>query len=189
MSTIYDLVYLEAGTKDLKDYLLYKDLFWPLSAAPPAGEPNYPRLTLGNLRLAQARLRGYAASRQLDARQERDYERLNREIETVKGKWRTAWEEKAGREFASRLRQWGHYLDEVHNKKESHAPYYANETRARAILELLRADLGREGDPKLAALDAVLRALLAPGEFVWEGGVQAGFPREDFWFLYGGIKE
>lgn len=189
MSANYDLRYLEAGVEELKDYLLYKDLFWPLSAVSPAGEPGYPKLTLGNLLIAQARLRGYAAKRQLDTQQQADYERVEGEIEAVKRKWQAAWEEKAAHEFTSRLRQWGHYLDELHKKKDNHAPYYSNEVRLRAILQLLSADLGKETPPELTSLDAVLQALLAPGEFVWEEAVQAGFPQEAFWFLYGDIKE
>lgn len=188
MTINYDLRYLEAGVEELKDYLLYKDLFWPLSATPPTGEPSYPKLTLGNLLIAQARLGGYAANRQLDAKQQADYERIEREIEAVKRKWRAAWEEKAEHEFTSRLRQWGHYLDELHKKKDSHAPYYPNEVRLRTILQLLSADLEKGAHPELISLDVVLQSLLTPGKFVWEEAVQAGFPQEAFWFLYGDIK-
>jgi hypothetical protein len=30
-----------------------------------------------------------------------------------------------------------------------------------------------------------LRGTLMPAGFIWEGDIQAGFPREKYWFLYG----
>jgi hypothetical protein len=41
----------------------------------------------------------------------------------------------------------------------------------------------------LHSLDQILRAVLAPGEFVWEPELQAGFPAEEDWYLYGRLKK
>ncbi|HEY5573072.1 MAG TPA: hypothetical protein VIK64_08690, partial [Anaerolineales bacterium] len=54
-SAEYDLGYLRAAVAALEDYLMSNELYWPIGAASPAGEPDYPRLTLGGLLLAQKR--------------------------------------------------------------------------------------------------------------------------------------
>lgn len=54
-SAEYDLGYLKAGISALENYLLSNDLYWPVGASSPSGEPAYPRLTLGGLLLAQKR--------------------------------------------------------------------------------------------------------------------------------------
>ena len=64
-----DRAYLEAGIPELGDYLLSKELYWPISAR----GYNLPRLTVGGILLAQTRLgaRGGRIEKlatQLDAR-------------------------------------------------------------------------------------------------------------------------
>lgn len=186
-----DLAYLRAASESLKDYLLSNELFWTLNLGSMPGQPSSPKLTLGNLRLAQARLGAHRAAGTLEPDQESDLVHLERKIETLRAKWRSAWEEKAGREFVSRLRQWGHYLDEVGDKPERHAVYYPSEVRLRVLLEVLQGDLGAEPPAEvglLPHLDARLRGVFKQGDFTWSPGLAGGFPEGMFWFLYGGIE-
>ena len=53
-SFAYDLGYLRAGLELLEAYLLAEDVFWPIDASPPEGEPEYPRLTLGGTYFASS---------------------------------------------------------------------------------------------------------------------------------------
>ena len=133
-----DRKYLEAALPELQTYLLSDTLFYPLTHP-------LPRLTLGGLLLAQRRLHAYEDVSPLDLR-----------LDTLRSKWRVAWEQKAIQEVAIRLTLWGNYLKE-HRNNEELGDYYSHEVRLRVILGLLSAELGSEPD-ELIALDQLLRA-------------------------------
>lgn len=175
-STDQDLAYLEAGIPELETYLLSDELYWPISAR----GYNLPRLTLGGLLLAKARLQA----------QGEPVQALVNQLEAVRAKWRVAWETKAGREFQSRFGLWSNYLSDYRHNPEGHADSYPHEVRNRAMLQLLQPELpaGLPERESLASLDSALRGSLVPGSFIWEPEVQAGFPREEYWFLYGTLK-
>ena len=168
-----DRAYLEAGIPELGDYLLSNELYWPITAR----GYDLPRLTIGGLLLAKARL---------ESRGER-IEALVAQLEAVRSKWQVAWETKAGREVQARMRLWSNYLTDYRHNPEGHAYAYSHEVRYRVMLHLLLGEFpalpaGYEG---LAQLDVLLRANLLPGDFVWEADLQPGFSREVYWFLYG----
>jgi len=171
-----DRAYFEAGIPELGNYLLSKELYWPISAR----GYDLPRLTIGGILLVQTRL---------EARGER-IEKLATQLDALRSKWRVAWETKAGREFQSRFGLWNNYLADYRHNPEGQADAYAHEVRYRVMLQLLLGELSapppeREG---LLQLDGVLRASFSPGDFIWEADLQAGFPREVYWFLYGKLK-
>lgn len=183
----YDLRYLEASLPELQAYLLSGELYWHLEVLPPPGEPAYPRLTLGNLLLSARRLSGLSLDSALSTRRLR----LETRLESEQSRWRSAWSQKAAREFASRLRQWGSYLEEYRRQPENQAAYYPYEVRLRLLLALLAA--ASDAIPPaelelLEGLDALLRAALLPGEFTWEPELSASFPPELYWYLYGSLK-
>ncbi len=181
-------IYLQAGLKEAERYLLSNDLFWQLNIAPAPGEPSYPNLTLGGLHLYQAFARPLA----ITASQIADLQKIEMQIDTTRTRWRVAWERKAAWEFESRLRQWGNTIKEIRVDPEEHAGYYRYEVRWRVLLEFLRAEI-REIDPAhiehLDSLDLLLRALFAPGDFIWEPDFANGFPAGKYWYLWGQLKE
>jgi hypothetical protein len=184
----YDLGYLRAGINTLESYLLSQDLYWSLDASPPSGELPYPRLTLGTLLLAQARLRAAP----LSFSQEGDLIRLDAQIDAARTRWRVAWGRKAGREFHAFLNLWRDFLEEYRRTPGENVNRYAYEVRRRAILDILSDE--DEGIPAeerklLTALDRLLRAMLLPATFVWEAELAAGFPPQKYWYLYGRLKE
>jgi hypothetical protein len=168
-----DRAYLEAGIPELQSYLLSDELYWPVSAR----GHNLPRLTIGGLLLANARLQ--ARGEPVDA--------LMSRLEAVRSKWRVAWETKAGREFRSRFGLWGNYLADYRQNPEGHADSYPHEVRNRVMLELLRSELPADLPEReaLSSLDTALQSSLLPADFVWESDLQPGFHRETYWFLYG----
>jgi hypothetical protein len=113
-------------------------------------------------------------------------------MEATHMRWRVAWERKASWEFKSRLRQWGNFLKEVRVDPEDHIGYYRYEVRFRVMIDFLKPDI-RDVDPsyleQLDSLDLLLRALFAPGDFIWEPELQKEFPADDFWYLWGVLKE
>jgi hypothetical protein len=180
--------YLEAGIKEAERYLLSKNLFWTLNVIPVLGETGYPSLTLGSLLL-------YKVHAKLLARtpaQETAYQQIELQFNAIYTQWRVAWEKKSTWEFKSRLRQWGNFLKEIRVDPEDHIGYYRYEVRLRVILDLLRPYL-RELDPAhqehLESLDILLKALFAPGKFIWEPELASEFPVKDYWYLWGLLKE
>jgi hypothetical protein len=171
-----DRAYLEAAIPELKDYLLSDEVYWPVTAR----GYELPRLTIGGLLLAQARL---------EARGGR-IESLVTQLGALRSQWRVAWETKAGRGFQSRLRLWGNYLTDYRHNPEGNADAYPHEVSNRVMLQLLLAELPAPASERedLAPLDGALQAGFVPGEFMWESDLQSGFPREDYWFLYGKLR-
>ena len=181
-------VYLQAGLREAERYLLSNELFWPLNIAPAAGAPAYPNLTLGGLLLYRAYARTSAAGGSQDAL----FRAIEIEIETIRSRWRVAWEQKAAWEFESRLRQWGNVLKEIRIDPEDNIPYYRYEVRLRVLLHLLQAEIkavDSAHQEHLDSLDVLLRALFAPGDFIWAPELAASFPVTDFWYLWGLPKE
>ncbi len=171
-----DRAYLEAGIPELEDYLLSNELYWPITAR----GYDLPRLTIGGLLLAQARL---------EARRER-IEALVAQLDAVRSRWRAAWETKAGREVRSRFGLWSNYLADYRHNPEEHADAYPQEVRYRVMLQILLAELPAPPaeQESLSQLDGLLRASFSPSGFVWEVDLQPGFPREVYWFLYGKLN-
>jgi hypothetical protein len=157
-----DLQYLDAGLRELQDYLLSKVLYWPLSAP-----SSLPSLTLGGLLLARQRLGPRADSQAV-------------QVESLHSKWRTAWDAKASHEVRARGDLWRNYLQDYRESPESHVGEYAQQVRNRAMLALL----GEESNP----FDEFVKSKFVPGDFIWESECAQNFPRDAFWFLFGKLK-
>jgi len=175
-TTEKDKAYLEAGIPELGDYLLSKELYWPISTH----GYDLPRLTIGGILLAQARL---------DAHGER-IESLVAQLDGVRSRWRVAWETKAGREVGARMRLWSNFLADYRHNPYQHADAYPHEVGYRVMLHLLMAELPIPPAEQAALfqLDGTLRASLIPGDFTWDAGLEAGFPRDVYWYLYGKLR-
>ena len=175
-STEKDKKYLEAGIPEFGDYLLSKELYWPISAR----GMSLPRLTIGGILLAMARE---------DARR-KNIESFRIQLDGVRTKWRVAWETKAGREVGARMRLWSNYLADYRHKPEAHADAYPHEVSYRVMLNLLLAELPNPPAEQeaLSQLDGLLRSRLIPSGFLWDSNLQVGFPREVYWYLYGKLK-
>lgn len=183
----YDLRYLQAGADQLEAYLLAPDLYWSIGVGAPKGEPPYPQLTLGGLLLARQRL---GATAQTPAQQS-DLIRLERQLETLSHRWRTAWGKKARQDFHARLKLWRDFIEEYREKPAAHYDRYAYEVGRRAQLHLLAPeaiDLPPAELNALAGLDKLLRAVFIPGGFVWEASLASSFPPDTYWFLYGSLR-
>ena len=182
----FDLDYWRVCIEDLKDYLLSDHLFWPLSARPSGSGISFPQLTIGGMLLTRAR--AFARAGQAE---KSGLIPLDQEMGAIRDRWRSAWNRKAGREFTSRLRQWGNYLEDYRGDPENQAGYYAQEVRLRVILQLLQAEgidlQSGEGD-LLQAMDKRLRAKFLSGGFIWKETLSLSFPEENFWYLYGKLR-
>jgi hypothetical protein len=131
---------------------------------------------LGNLLLAKVKLQATGGESDLITK-----------IAAIKKEWHSAWQQKAKREFASRLRQWAQYLAELSEHPARFATQYKSEVRVRTLLELLASEApGLSG--QLTAADSTLKALTASSDFVWGADVEAAFPKGKYWFLWVKVK-
>lgn len=179
-----DWAFIRAAVDSLQDYLLSSELYWPLFVHPREKiTGNLLQLTLGNLILTQARLKGYPWSEgQLSELAE-----ANAKIARVKEKWKTAWMNKAVREIPARLKLWRDYVDDLCDQPRLKAANYPFQVRWRTVLDFLshesagrpEADLGH-----LFEVDLRLKKICQPGSFVWETELELAFPKERFWYLY-----
>lgn len=171
--------YLEAVLPELPDFLLSKDIYWP--AGPRITGPSrsqFAQLSLGNIRLAEARLKASGASA--------SNADLIAAIDQINDRWRSNWSKKAALEFSGRLRMWKDRLEEL--LRDPSPVYYRYEVRLRVILALLAEDvlagIPLQEQEYLAGLDARLSGASVKAGFIWEPAQQAGFPEETYWYLY-----
>ena len=192
----YDLRYLKAGVEELEQYLLSSQLYWPVHVVTPTGETPYPRLTPGELLLAREKLRAHSLdflstspgyNNEVTSPVQAKIDRLEGDFEVIRSKWRGNWGKKAAQDFSSRLALWRNFLGDYRKVPDDQAPFYAYEVRTRVILQLLEPEAvgipAAELDMR-TGLDTLLRAILVPGEFIWEAALEAGFPKAAYWYLY-----
>jgi hypothetical protein len=113
-------------------------------------------------------------------------------MKTYRSRWQVAWERKASWEIGSRLRQWENVLKEIRLDPEEHLDFYRYEVRWRVLIQLLLSELKEleiAQQEQLNGLDLLLRALFAPGDFIWEPELAPGFPSVSYWFLWGHPKK
>jgi hypothetical protein len=161
MPTQKDNLYLSAGVPQLENYLLSKELYYPLSF-------ELPQLTLGGILLSLTRMGSRAA-------------KFEEQVEVIHSKWQAAWDVKTSREVRARSELWVNYLAEYREDSKLGAHLYPQNVRYRAMLNLL----GRIEDDS----DTFVKSVFKEGRFVWEEEIASNFSRKTFWFLYGTLKE
>jgi len=180
----HDLHYLNEALEELEKYLLSDQVYWPMDTPAEAGQPGYPKLTAGNLLFFMAHAAADAAS----PAQQATVQQLQSQLYALTTHWHSAWQSKVAQEYASRLRQWSIYLNELVDDPERHAAFYPTEVRLRTLLELLKQE-AETALEDLAPLDALLSQYLQKGKFIWQESEAAAFPNPPYWFLYGCAKE
>jgi hypothetical protein len=179
-----DLDILEAMASEMDEYLRSQTLFWPMMKG------NLPRLTIGGYLSRQHRL---LALRDLLDASEQD------RLETAIGKFEDSlvekvvrFEERANEELRARLRQWGEYLKELHDRSLGMGDFYSSHVQTRAMLSSLVMKLQEQPYvldqqvlEQLDVYDNVLRNFWKPGAFIWPDGWQPAYPTAEYWWLYG----
>ena len=167
-----DKAFFQAGLQQLEEYLLSKELYWASSVH----TTDFTQITLGAMLLVRERLKGWRTPGLTE---------LSMQMDAVRLKWRSAWDEKARREVRARGELWKNYFVEARNHPVEAARQYPYEVRLRAILTLLMDDIRETPADWLTSFDAELRRILKGDAFVWDPSLAWNFPQESFWFLYG----
>ncbi len=187
-SAAYDLMYMSNGLVILEDYLFSNDLYRPIMESPPHGEPPFPVLTPGGLLLAHQRLAAWTNfAPALTNFDNSAFNHIRLQFNEIRSHWRTAWERKVAQDLHSRLTQWRNFLEDIREKPSENADRYAYEVRLRVMIELLQGELpsvSKDIVDSIKGMDAILRSYCQTGSFVWQAEFQAGFPPENFPYLY-----
>lgn len=183
-----DLKILEAMAAEMDKYLRSQVLFWPMS------QSNLPRLTIGGYLMRQHRLQQlsiFLSETELTHRDKAMEIFSQALVEKV-----VRFEDRAHQEVHARLRQWGEYLKELHDRNLAVADYYHAHVQTRAMIAALIAtlemppyELDERVTSQLETYDRVLRNFWQPGEFIWPEEWQAAYPQPGYWWLYGRSRE
>lgn len=184
----YELRYLQAGIEILGNFLLSPEIYWPAGISAPAGEPPYPRLTLGNLQLSYLRASALANT----TVEQEQLAQADEKINHIHRQWQVAWENKAAYEIRSRLTQWRNFLEDYRENSAANYDRYSYEVFRRVICQVLlpeTEDLSKADVEMIDGLDRLLSSLLIKGDFIWEPELKGVFSEKDFWYLYGRLPK
>ena len=183
----YELRYLEACIQVLEQYLLSDELYWLPGITAGFGRTPYPSITPGNLLISKQKASVITSQGEEQVR----FHAVQRQLDVILSHWRSAWEKKCQAEYANRLKLWSDFLGEYTREPEKQYDRFAYEVTRRVILQLLKGHISSP-DPEeiefLARLDQRLRAVFQPGIFAWSPDIQAAFPQDTYWYLYGTMK-
>jgi hypothetical protein len=180
-----DLEYVRQVVPELERYILSKEVYWPLPNAAKNGSPQN-RLNLGELLLREKRLRADLAH----SVNRKDAAGLLQQIDDLRSRWKSNWENKAVNEFPVQLRLWNNYLQDYFQDPEEYYRDYPREVKRRVILQLLlqQAPIPQDYQATLYHFDQRLKGKFDHQDFIWDKELMEVFPSIDFWFLYGVLR-
>jgi len=170
-----DTSLLHSASDELSDYLTSPIIEWNINSSRLV-------LTPGRVLLALKRLSAVSIN---DPEISRLIELIIKQIDTKK----VLWQKKIDLEIPRRLRVWENALKDY--REEGLDLSYTAQVVNRTILHLLEKEaysLPLSFEAHLQTLDAELRTLLIPGDFVWDEALKVVFPDTDYWFLYSAKK-
>lgn len=182
-----ELAYLREAVPLIKNYLLSREPAWQLPGiSGDAGQP-FSMLSIGPILLMLSRLK----ARDLKGKALAELGEYEEKIFQNKIHNEISWKKKVGLDITSRARLWQAFLDDYHSDPQTAATSYSSAVAQRVILQLLWDELDDSGilvaplQFMLQNMDAALRLIHLPGDFIWEHQLHSGFPKETFWYLYG----
>ncbi len=178
----------QAMADELENYVLGDDLYRQLVVRTPAGD-RMPRMSLGLFLESLKELEWAAQAGHLTAQQKQALAEMNQALEDIRQRFPTAYREKLSWELKSNLDSWNWFLQECRENPRRCREEYPFEVRIRNRIATLVDALGREVPTehasRLKRLDARLRELFVPGRFILAQELEARYPRDRYWWLYG----
>jgi hypothetical protein len=177
-----ELIIVQHMVRDLEEYLKSDVLYWHVAEPNPLGS-HMPQLTIGALLEALVRAEASHTETQSLA--------VARALhDQIRAAHPALYVSKAIRELHSRLDAWKADLGDSGRKTQG---VYAQDVRVRAKIYLLEQALGADMSAELKLqrehLDQELYEVFVPGDFVWDPHLQAAFPQDPCWWLYGHLLE
>ncbi|MBA3871507.1 MAG: hypothetical protein H0X30_20370 [Anaerolineae bacterium] len=176
-----DLKEVKAMVDNLVPYIYENELYGKINT-------DSARLTPGSILLRLRRL-GLLRSQMNDA-QAAQYDKLNAQNESVRKEWAVAYGKKMVQEAESRLRDLQTFIKECKEDAKLCANAYNPEALRRTIVAELIAGLPADVDASalkasVSAVDGGLRRNIRETPFIWAQSLQAAYPQDTFWWLYG----
>lgn len=182
-----ELIIVQYMLRDLEEYVKSDVLYWHVAEPNPLGS-HMPQLTLGGL--LEATTRAEVAQNDLTASQRQELSTAQAQHDRIRATHPARYVSKAIHELHSRLDAWKADLDDSGRKTRW---VYAQDVHVRAKIHLLEQALGADVSAELKQqreqLDLELYEVFVPGEFVWDARLQAAFPKNPCWWLYGHLLE
>ena len=182
-----ELIVAQHMLRDLEDYLKSDVLYWHVAEPNPLGS-HMPQLTIGAL--LEALTRAAAAQNDLAIGQQQELAEARARQNRIRAAHPALYVNKAIHELHSRLNAWKADLDDGSRKTPS---FYAQDVHVRAKIYLLERALGPDVPPEfrqqLELADRDWFEVFVPGAFVWDARLQAAFPKDPCWWLYGHLLE
>lgn len=172
---------------EMENFLLSKEVFWPLDAGAATRSEPYPRMSLGTFLLTLDQLESQAG--EMSAEQVSRAQVLRRAYLEISQEWPVNMGKKAVAEMRQRANLWRAYLQDL-VRHPGLAKRYPAEVKNRALVERLRG-LARGADgfesvlARVDETDRLLRSRFQPGEFVWDQRLAGAYPPDHYWFLAG----
>ncbi len=185
-----ELNYLYEAVPLLDRYLESKEVFWQLPGIARDPGQAFGALTVGVVLFMLKRLKARSLPDKVAA------ERDEYETRIFQSKLRNerSWMKKVGQDMTNRTRLWQTYLDEYRGDPVTSRNSYSHQVSQRVIMELLWEEQDQSSlllaplQFMLQTMDAVLKSIFVPGDFVWEEQLQPAFSKDTFWYLYGSLK-
>ncbi len=181
-----DLRALATMASNLTPYLYEDEMYGFLSG-------DLPNLTLGGLLLRLYRLGQLENSLDADQQTMLQDARINFEAECAK--WAVHYESKLQHELHARLDAFDQFLNECGDDLQSCAANYPVQAEKRTIIEHLTDELKElealpdEIEGRIRHIDQRLRRLLHEGDFITDERLEAAYPKDRFWWMYGYLPE
>ena len=173
-----ELIIVQHMLRDLEEYLKSDVLYWHVAEPNPLGS-HMPQLTIGALLEALIRAEAGGADRAA-------LETARSQLDRIRAAHAARYVRKAIHELHSRLGAWKANLNDESRKSKSS---YAQDARVRAKIFLLEnalgADVSVEVQKYREQVDLELFEIFVPGAFIWDARLQAAFPKDPCWWLYG----
>jgi len=183
-----DLALILAMADEMEEHLLGDDLYRQLVIRTPHGD-RMPKMSLGAFLETLAALEEAAKAGRLTVQQQQALTDVRQRFEELRRRFPTAYREKLARELKSNLDTWNWFLQECREDLQRCRDEYRFEVRVRnriaTLVDALEGHVPPQHAARLERLDAQLRRLLAPGPFVWAKELEARYPRDRYWWLYG----
>ena len=183
-----DLIACQAMAEEFEAYLESDVLYWQMDASRPGGD-QLPKLTVGGFLERAGRLRAAP----LSPTQHATLDEAMRKFELARDAHRSRYVTRVLHDLRGRFDAWAWFLDDYAKRPNEEAPYYPAQVHTRLAIELLLEELAGDSATefirRLFALDQRLRADWIDGPFVWHSTLAHAFPREQFWWLHGRLKQ
>lgn len=180
-----DVEVLAAMASNLTPYLYEDEMFGYLAG-------DLPKLTLGGLLLRVYRLSRLEDS--LDAEQQSLVQDARINLDAARSEWAVHYESKLVRELTYRIDAFNRFLRDCSEDSKNCVLDYPVQAEKRTMSKHLADELTRHGElppnllTELASLDSHLQRIFQSGAFITDERLAAIYSREDFWWLYGGIR-